>query len=370
MSETWPLVALGDLCEIRSGYAFKSSTWAQSGIPVLQIGNISDGYIDISSLKYVSDKTAAAAAKFSTHEGDVLVAMTGYVGAVAKISTRETGFLVNQRVGRIENLDTSKVSGAFLYWALRLPASKSAMVNLANGSAQPNLAAKDFAKIEIPLPPLAEQRRIAGVLGALDDLIETNEGLVRDLRKLVGAVLASRQSAHATTVVPLGDVFTFKEGQTSKPASRVTTGGVPIMGANGVIGSSSTANSSQSTVVLGKIGSAGALNVTSGPSWITNNAFEVLPREPWSRELVLALLQQVDFTSCIGGSANPYMPLKNFEHVRITLPSDIGQIASLARTSESAIDELGSEFKELKSTRDELLPLFMSGRVRVKDVAA
>ena len=366
MSSRWPECRIGDVGVIVTGTTPGSKSegnWGD-GAAFLTPSDMTDfGYVTRTGRRLSRQRTLDLSSRLLP-PGAVSVSCIASIGKIARITEPTVS---NQQINSLVP-DEATIYPLFAFYWLRTVVPK--LHQISSGSVAKIVNKTDFSNLKLVLPDMVAQRQIAGLLGALDDLIETNERLIRDLRKLVGAVLASRQSADVTIDVSLGDVFTFKEGQTSKPASRVTTGGVPIMGANGVIGSSSTANSSQSTVVLGKIGSAGALSVTYGPSWITNNAFEVLPREPWSRELVLALLRQVDFTSCIGGSANPYMPLKNFEHVRITLPSSIKQIASLARASESAIDQLGSEAKELKSTRDELLPLLMSGRIRVKDVAA
>lgn len=172
MSSEWSRVPLGDICRLRSGFPFKSSDWMATGTPVIQIGNIRDGLFDWSNVKKVSPEVARSANKFAARIGDTLVGMTGYVGAVARIKEPEQGYLVNQRVGRVEDIDMARLNPDYLYWALRSSEAKADMERLAYGSAQPNLSSGEFAKIQIPLPPLAEQRRIAGVLGALDDLIE------------------------------------------------------------------------------------------------------------------------------------------------------------------------------------------------------
>jgi type I restriction enzyme S subunit len=163
---------LSDLCSLRSGYAFKSSSWLSNGTPVLQIRNIGDGFIDSKSVKYVSTLTAEDAKKFVARTSDILVAMTGYVGSVSRVGAAEDGYLVNQRVGRIESIESSQISSEVLYRALRLPSTKEAMVNVANGSAQANLSAKDFGTITIAVPDLQSQAQIRPVLNILDSTLD------------------------------------------------------------------------------------------------------------------------------------------------------------------------------------------------------
>ena len=72
----------------------------------------------------------------------------------------------------------------FLLAYLNSPIGKAAIANYENGSAQPNLGARDVAKFQIPLPPLAIQRKIAAVLASFDDLIEINNRRVNRLQEM------------------------------------------------------------------------------------------------------------------------------------------------------------------------------------------
>lgn len=64
------------------------------------------------------------------------------------------------------------------YW---LCANYTELASLANGGAQQNLNAQQIKDFEISLPPLEEQRRIAGILGAIDDKIENNRRINTNL---------------------------------------------------------------------------------------------------------------------------------------------------------------------------------------------
>ena len=397
MSEPWPFVALGDLCEIRSGYAFKSSTWAEEGTPVLQIANIKDGYLDKASLKYVDEDTAATAAKFSTREGDILVAMTGYVGSVARISTLETGFLVNQRVGRIENIDALKVGGTFLYWALRLPTSKSAMVNLSNGSAQANLSAKEFGKIEIPLPPVAVQRRIAGVLGALDDLIDTNKRLTASLLVTVDALYVTRFGDHSLglTIADVARVVDCLHSKKPEPVS----GGARMLQLNNIRDDGTLAldasygisdadyalwtkniETSPWDCVITNVGRVGAVaRIPEGvKAALGRNMTAVRPLEPEiDGAYLLASLkspivrEEIRLRTDVGTILDA-LNVKSIPLLRLPVATrdERAEFQSLAGPMLMMVDELDAEIRQVKATRDELLPLLLSGAVTVSEVAA
>ena len=170
MESEFPQVKLGSICKLRSGYSFKSSEWVEVGEPVIKIANVKSGRINRHGCAFVSPTSAAKAKEWYTQPGDILIAMTGYVGELAWVQEGES-YLINQRVGRFDNIDGTRVHKQFLFYALQHQEIRSLLETIARGSAQPNLSAGDAHGIEIPLPPIAEQRVIAESLSALDDKI-------------------------------------------------------------------------------------------------------------------------------------------------------------------------------------------------------
>lgn len=171
MANEWGETQLSRIAKLRSGFPFKSSSWVDDGVPVIKIANVKDGRIVADGCGYVSHETAATAREWMTQKGDVLIAMTGYVGEIARVRSGEK-YLINQRVGRFDFLDDSPVIPEFFFYYLRQSEVRSLLETMARGSAQPNLSASDAAKLWVPVPPPAEQRAIAHILGTLDDKIE------------------------------------------------------------------------------------------------------------------------------------------------------------------------------------------------------
>lgn len=173
MANEWGETQLSRIAKLRSGFPFKSSSWVDDGVPVIKIANVKDGRIVADGCGYVSHETAATAREWMTQKGDVLIAMTGYVGEIARVRSGEK-YLINQRVGRFDFLDDSPVIPEFFFYYLRQSEVRSLLETMARGSAQPNLSASDAAKLWVPVPPPAEQRAIAHILGKLDEKIELN----------------------------------------------------------------------------------------------------------------------------------------------------------------------------------------------------
>ncbi|GMU80962.1 MAG: hypothetical protein AMXMBFR47_08330 [Planctomycetota bacterium] len=186
----FPMVPLGRIATVKSGFAFKSKDWQESGVPVVKIANVKAGRLAMDGCSFVDETVAASASMFELAPGDILIAMTGYIGEVAKV--RDEGrCLLNQRVGRFSITDEDQLDRDYLFLWLTDSDTKATMEHLGYGSAQPNVSPTLIESVEIPLPPLTEQRAIAGVLGALDDKIEVNRKTARVLEGIARAVFTS-----------------------------------------------------------------------------------------------------------------------------------------------------------------------------------
>lgn len=194
---TYPLVPLAGVATVRSGYAFKSSDWTESGVPVLKIANIHPGLVDLAGCGFVDEATAAKAQSFTVERDDSLIAMSGAsVGKVGRVRFSERA-LVNQRVGRFSVLDPAKLDADFLYYSLQLPATVDYLTGSAYGSAQPNISPSLILNAEIPLPSLSEQKSITDLLCSLDDKIAANREHMRTIDEFLSALFKSI-SSHAS----------------------------------------------------------------------------------------------------------------------------------------------------------------------------
>ncbi len=169
MSTERDTIALGDVAFVRSGYAFKSSAWTTEGIPVVKISNVKNGRLEMASCSYVPEELAREAGDFNLNTGDILIAMTGYVGDVARVLETDLPVVLNQRVGKFIVKNKSKLDEDFFFQFLSWSETRRTIESLGYGSAQPNVSPSLIHSVEMPLPPIAEQRSIASVLGALDE---------------------------------------------------------------------------------------------------------------------------------------------------------------------------------------------------------
>lgn len=155
---------------------FKSADWKEAGVPVVKIGNVRPGYIDLAGCSFVDETIAQEASEYELKPSDIAIAMTGYVGEVAKVG-RIGRALQNQRVGKFSVKDPQRLNANYLFYFLRQSEIKATLIAKAHGSAQPNLSNAAILSLVIPLPDIQQQQAIAEVLGALDDKIAANTKL-------------------------------------------------------------------------------------------------------------------------------------------------------------------------------------------------
>jgi type I restriction enzyme S subunit len=376
LSQNYPVVPLGDHAKIESGYAFRSADWCESGIPVVKITSISGGRLSRDGLGFVDTDTARKAQRFNLKHGDVLVAMTGAsLGSMALVQRDDVPLLLNQRVGRI--VATSKhVDDHYLYFVLSSGVGSEQLINLGHGSAQPNLSSGDFGRIQIPLPSLVEQRAIAGVLGALDDKIESNR---RQQSTLLGICHAAFDVAlmNGADVMKVEDMVRFRNNE-RKPLSAMERAGMerryPYYGATGVFDYVEAFLFDDVNILIGEDGSVvnddgtPVAQMAWGKYWVNNHA-HVLSGKAVSTELAYIALARSDVRPLITGAVQLKINMGNLRSLEVELPSvEVrGDVDHEIQENLALWRAKSDESKMLVGLRDALLPELLSGRLRVKD---
>ena len=150
--EGWRNSNIADFASVKSGYAFKSSNWQESGNPVIKIKNIGNNYdVNIDDCQCVNDNIAAKASRFELQTDNLLIAMTGAtVGKIGFMPRTNTKYYLNQRTGVFVPVD--KDLTLYLFCALAADTSQSMIDNLAAGAAQPNISGKQIESIPLLTP--------------------------------------------------------------------------------------------------------------------------------------------------------------------------------------------------------------------------
>lgn len=179
----WEKKKIEDIClNITSGGTPKSTNEAfynPQEIPWLKTGEVN--YCRIyDTEKYISKEGLYNSSAKIIPTNSVIVAMYGQGDTAGRVAINKIPLTTNQACCNL--IINDKVADCeFVYYKLSTLYEK--MVSLKNGGAQPNLNVKIIKSIEISLPPLPVQQRIASILSTYDDLIENNQKQIKLLEE-------------------------------------------------------------------------------------------------------------------------------------------------------------------------------------------
>ena len=181
--EHWEIKKLKSVADLINGYAFKNEDYKEKGIPIIQIGNVTQN-IDLKKCKKVDYSFEKKYHRFKILTKDILLAMTGAtIGKSSQYLLSDTA-LLNQRVGILR---AKNISDSFLIFFVESVVFKTYIDFECYGGAQENIGANSIRNIALPHPPIAEQKRIAEFLdrkcGEIDEAIRKKQRLIELLEE-------------------------------------------------------------------------------------------------------------------------------------------------------------------------------------------
>lgn len=170
-------VGLGEVAEFVNGRAFKPSDWSTTGLPIIRIQNLTGSN---KSFHYFDGEVQE---KHLVKKGDILISWSASLGVYI---WQETNAVLNQHIFKV-NLNGKKIDRKYFYYVTQNAISE--MKRHVHGSTMQHITKEPFIAIQIPLPPLDEQRRIAAILDRVDDLRWRRLKTISKLQELVGSAL-------------------------------------------------------------------------------------------------------------------------------------------------------------------------------------
>lgn len=377
MSKTF---ALKDVCETIVDCEHKTAPEDREG-RFFAVGTpaMKGNRIDYSQARTIDEDTFNKwTRRLSPAVGDLLLAREAPVGPIVRIPN-ELNVAPGQRTVLVRP-DLNVVDATYLYYLLSSPDQQAALQRNAEGSTVPHLNVSDVRNFVLPkLPGLIQQIAIAEVLGALDDKIAANERVVLLNSRLTNALY---KSAPKSKTKPLSSVASFVNGRAfTKNATGTGRVVIRIAELNSGVGPSTVLNDIRvDEKNLARPGDllfawSGSLTVARWyePEAIVNqHIFKVESIDGSPLWLVRELLnEKLDGFKAIAADKATTMGHIKRSHLDepVLLPEDSwlhSQGAVMTGFWELEL-ELELENRRLTHTRDELLPLLMSGKLAVKD---
>lgn len=174
---------IGDITEAIIDYRGKTPPKSSSGVKLLTAKVIKNGTIDESRLEYISDETYASWMRRGyPRQWDILLTVEAPLGEAALLRSPEPIALA-QRVILLRG-DPSVVDQRYLFAALRSPTVQERLIRRATGTTVLGIKQSELRAVEVPLPALPIQRKIAAIISAFDDLIENNNGRIKLMEEM------------------------------------------------------------------------------------------------------------------------------------------------------------------------------------------
>lgn len=194
MTGEWKEYRLGDLIDVKHGFAFKGEfiTTEPTNDILVTPGNfkIGGGFKSDKCKYYLGDvpdeyvlRTGALVVTMTdlSQEGDTL----GYSAKIPKLDAKR--FLHNQRIGLVK-FNSDEGNKDFLYWVMRTHEYQAFIVGAASGTSIRHTSPSSIKEYLFDLPPFDEQRAIASVLSSLDDKIDLLDRQNKTLQALAGTL--------------------------------------------------------------------------------------------------------------------------------------------------------------------------------------
>ena len=172
------------------GSQLHQKDYVEVGTPIITVEHLGENRIIHSKLPCVSDEDKIRLSKYTLREGDIVFSRVGSVDRRSLVREPEDGWLFSGRCLRVR-ADPQKIDSAYLSYFFGLPAFREHIRSIAVGATMPSLNTKILSDVSIVYPPLPEQRRIAHILGTLDDRIELNRRMNATLEQMAQTLFKS-----------------------------------------------------------------------------------------------------------------------------------------------------------------------------------
>ena len=254
---------------------------------------------DLSKYKVIKKNQFACSLMQVSRDGKMPVAMF-----------REDSAIMSPAYPMFEVNDEKELMPEYLEMYLSRSEFDREAVFYAIGGVRGSLEWSDFCDMQLPVPPIEEQRRIVSEYQTVERRIANNEALIQKLEETAQAIY------HHTFVegideenLPEGwrkgcleDIANFSNGKAIKPS----VGSIPIYGGNGIIGFTED-NNAENVIVIGRVGAnCGCVYYNEAKCWVNDNSIKGTSRDGHNGYLFF-VLKSLELNKVSEGSGQPLL---------------------------------------------------------------
>lgn len=367
-----------EICDIVVDCPHSTPKWTSGGKIVIRNNNIKNGYIDLNNPSYTDEENFKKRIRRAIPQcGDVIITREAPMGEVGMIP-ENVECCLGQRMVLLRVNEKKCDRYYFLYCLQSRYVQHQISWSEGTGTTVSNLRIPHLEKIKIPYIPIEKQRKVASVIQCIEEKIEINKKINKNLEQQVSILYQSwfenfeitngvcPESWFYQELSTIADIASGKRPPIKSDTCNEKTP-IPIVGAASVMGFTSEANHSDKILVTGRVGTHGVIQRFNTPCWTSDNTLVIT--SPYY-EFTNQILHKIDYSSMNRGSTQPLITQGDMKKVVVLVP-DEDTLAKFEKFASSLMAKWNANNKEnikLASLRDTLLPKLMSGELDVSNI--
>ncbi|MCI5829793.1 MAG: restriction endonuclease subunit S [Treponema sp.] len=387
VKEEWKKVKLGEYCTVTSSKRFNISERSSSGIPFFcskEIIQKVNGQ-EITECDYIKEEAYENIKRqFGVPKcGDLLITTRGTYGIPYIYKENDCFYFADGNLTWIKDFD-NKLNVEYLYYWIKSYEGQKKIDAIAKGTAQKAVPILAIKNLELNLPPLPTQQKIAAILSAYDDLIENNRAQIKLLEEAAQKLYKEwfvklNFPGHETTEIidgipagwrkgVLSDVGEFKRGKTITK-SQAGKGNIPVI-AGGINPAYYTdkSNTLSPVITISASGNAGYVRLYNEKVWASDCSFlDISSSNCFYYVYIFLKYNQKNLYSLQKGACQQHVSAKDINALEIVIPCNevLVKFETVSKPYFDKIKNCQVAISNLRSARDKLLPKLMSGQVEV-----
>lgn len=384
---------LRELADIQTGpfgSQLHKEDYVADGTPIVTVEHLGNKMFSEQNLPRVSNTDKNRLKKYVLKQGDIVFSRVGSVDRCSYVDQKHDGWMFSGRCLRVR--PTSEIDSEYLYYYFCLEETKQFVRNIAVGATMPSINTKLLGEVVVTFPELEQQKRISGILSAIDSKIEVNQKINDNLYAQVKAIFSENflnldflpDGWKTGNLLDIADYlnglamqkYRPKDGETGLPVLKIKELRQGICDANSELCSPSIKSEyiihdgdiifSWSGSLLVDIWCGGTCGLNQHLFKVTSNNYDKWFYYLWTaHHLDRFIAVAADKATTMG-----HIKREELEKAEVIIPSkcDYKQISTLIKPLFDLIISNRIENRKLTALRNTLLPKIMSGEIDVSDI--
>ncbi len=402
------VVELGEVAEITKLAGFEFSKYIKyndSGeIIALRAMNVKNGTLNLENIKRIDKSVSDTLTRSKLYKNDIVMTYTGSNFGDAAIIKENDKFHLAPNIAKITIKDGNNPYFFFSY--IRSDYFRQQLNNYVGGSSQPTIPMKTIRKIEVPLPQIQEQEKIANILSSLDDKIQLNNEMNKTLEEMAQSIFkrwfvdfefpnedgepykssGGEMVDSELGMIPKGwevtelrEIFVFKKGKKPKEILNIKEDEqykkyltIDVLNQKSKLYATvdKMIECSNDDILMVMDGASSGSIYTGMNGIVASTLAKLEVKNSILKPYIYQLLKykEVDIKCHLTGSAIPHTDKAYIHSQKVALPKNLEELKTMNKILKYIMDKIRInkvEVEKLRITRDTLLPKLMSGEIKV-----